>query len=151
MQFQDKDRGFEVARGFEGANVILPQRQTSRSAGYDFRALEGTIILPNGRAMFSTGVKAFMRPFEVLMIYSRSSLGIKRGLVVAQSVGVIDSDYYGNPDNDGHIVIALLNLSNTAQKIEKGERIAQGVFMRFLDCGDRPSEVRAGGIGSTGK
>ena len=146
----EKPRGFEVARGFEHKDVTLPERATMFSAGYDFRSLNEVTIAPRERATLETGVKAYMLDNEVLMLYPRSSLGIKKGVTLANGVAVIDGDYYNNAKNDGHILICLHNFSNEPQKIEAGERIAQGVFQIYKTLGDIPSDIRTGGTGSTG-
>lgn len=146
----ERPRGFEVVRGFEDKNVQLPERATMFSAGYDFRSLDDVIIKPHERATVATGVKSFMLPDEVLLLFPRSSLGIKKGVTLANGVAVIDADYYNNAKNDGHIFICLHNFSNEEQKIETGERIAQGIFQTYRSCGDLPSNTRTGGTGSTG-
>jgi dUTP pyrophosphatase len=87
---------------------------------------------------------------EVLMLYVRSSIGIKKGLVLANGTGIIDYDYYSNEDNDGNIGICLLNISDKEVTIEAGERIAQGIFLPYLISENGNSEEeRKGGIGST--
>ena len=89
---------------------------------------------------------------EVLYLYNRSSNPMKKGLVLANSVGIIDSDYYGNPDNDGHIMFAFYNFMPFSIKISKGEKIGQGIFSKFLKAdGDNQNIERTGGFGSTGK
>lgn len=143
-------RGFEVCRGFEGRKVQLPERATMCSAGYDLRTLDEVVIPPKSTVKIDTGVKAYMEIDEVLMLYPRSSLGIKKNVNLANGVAVIDADYYNNPDNDGHIIICLYNFGDTEQKIEAGERVAQGVFCKYGSCGDIPSKIRQGGTGSTG-
>ena len=158
-----KTRGFEVCKGYENESIILPERSTKNSAGYDFRAAEDITIPSYYNTVSSsgeqlkpilvkTGVKAYMLSDEVLYLYNRSSNPIKKGLVLANSVGVIDSDYYSNPDNDGHIMVAFYNFNPFEVKISKGEKIAQGVFMKYLiaDSDDAQNE-RIGGFGSTGK
>lgn len=147
----DKPRGFEVCKGFDSALIDLPKRGTMDAACYDFKALKDTVIKPGEVAVLDTGIKAFMSYGEVLKIYVRSSIGIKRGLMLANGTAIIDSDYYNNADNDGHIMIALRNMSDSVVEIKTGERIAQGMFQNFLDCDDCPDETRTGGIGSTGK
>lgn len=98
-----------------------------------------------------TGIKAFMEPDEVLELYIRSSSPKKLGLVLSNSVGVIDSDYYNNKDNDGEICLAVYNLFPWSVYIAPGTRIGQGVFKKFL----RPANAlvkdveRSGGYGST--
>lgn len=143
-------RKFEVAKGFEKERVTLPQRATSRSAGYDLRALEGASIAPGETHLFKTGLKAAMEEDEVLLIFPRSSLAVKKGLRLSNSVAVIDADYYGNPDNDGHIMISLFNFSQETQVIEAGDRIAQGVFVKYeVTDDDHVNGSRQGGFGST--
>jgi len=134
--------------------VVLPTRSDVRSAGYDFYSPIDIQILPAQKIVLWTNVKAYMGEDEVLMLYPRSSMGIKKGLMLANTVGVIDSSYYGNEDNDGNIGLALLNTSGKAIDIKRGDRIVQGVFTKYLvsDNGNpNASIVRKGGIGSTGK
>ena len=151
-----KVRGFEVvkdeARKTEG-NVMLPKRSTSGSAGYDFYIPYDVIIPPHGcSGIIPTDVKAYMQDGEVLLLYVRSSVGIKRGLVLANGTGVIDKDYYSNPDNDGNIGVALRNETDTEVSLKSGERIMQGVFVNYLVTDDDDiKEVRDGGFGSTNK
>jgi dUTP pyrophosphatase len=146
-----KIRGFEVAKGFEGDNIKLPKRSTARSAGYDLEASEETIIKANDITIVNTGLKAYMLEDEVLELYIRSSYGIKHNLTLANQVGIIDSDYYNNPSNDGHIMVAIRSFRDNDMIINKGERIAQGVFLKYLSVdNDIPSsKERIGGIGSS--
>ncbi len=145
-------RKFEIAKGYEDKNVILPKRGSKHSAGYDFYSLEDYTLHPKEVHLFQTGVKARMNEDEVLLLVVRSSIGIKKGLSLANQVGVIDSDYYGNEKNDGHILIALRNESEKDVTINKEERIAQGLFIHYLiSDDDKTEEIRTGGIGSTGK
>lgn len=104
--------------------------------------------------LIHTGIKSSMEEDEVLYLYNRSSNPKKKGLILANGVGVIDADYYNNPDNDGEIMFAFYNILPWDVTIEQGERIGQGVFAKYL----RPSvglnikdEKRGGGFGSTGK
>lgn len=146
---------FEVVNGFEEKNVELPSRGTKASAGYDFYSIEDTVLPPKMEKPYvmGTGIKAEMDQDQVLKIYIRSSIGIKHGITMANGTGIIDSDYYNNEDNEGHIMLPLLNTSNKAFRISKGDRIAQGIFVRY-DLTDDDSfdngEERSGGIGSTG-
>ena len=142
-------RGFERVVGVGDSQ--LPTRATGFSAGYDFYAYEDGVVKPHSTCKFRTGVKARMLPNEVLKIYPRSSMGIKYNLGLANTVGIIDSDYYGNDDNDGEILICLRNLGEETQFIKKGDRIAQGIFQKVLWGNDVPDKIREGGIGSTGK
>ncbi len=133
--------------------VILPKRSTKKSAGYDIRSLEHYILKKGESKIFNTGIKVSMNDDEVLYIYPRSSYGFKYNVCLANSVGVIDSDYYNNKENEGHIRIKLINLGNDDLEININDKIAQCVFMKYL-CVDNEEEIesiRTGGIGSTGK
>jgi len=143
-------RGFKVVKGFENSNIILPKRQTKSSAGYDFYVASDTIIKAHSIALIPTGVKAYMGSDEVLKIYVRSSMPMKKGLTLANNVGIIDSDYYENPDNDGHIMIQVMNFTDKDILVKKNDRIAQGIFLKYLLADDdNTNEERIGGFGST--
>ena len=151
-----KVRGFEIAKGFENKGINLPERKTKYSAGYDIEAAEDTVIpsFKKGMAptLIKTGIKAYMQDDEVLMLYNRSSNPKKKGLILANSVGVIDKDYYGNPDNDGHIMFAFYNIKDEDTVIKKGEAIGQAVFQKyFISDGDVAEGERMGGFVSTNK
>lgn len=151
-----KTRGFEVCKGFEDMNINIPVRKTASSAGYDFEAAEDTVVpafKPGIKpTLVKTGIKAYMMGDEVLYLYNRSSNPGKRGLILANSVGVIDKDYYGNPDNDGHIMFAFFNFKDEDVTINKGDAIGQGVFAKYLVSDDDHAEgSRTGGFGSTDK
>ena len=151
-----RERGFEIAKGFENCNINLPIRKTKYSAGYDMEAAEDTVV-PSFRkgikpTLIKTGVKAYMQGDEVLILANRSSNPGKRGLILANSIGVIDSDYYGNPDNDGHIMFAFYNIGDEDVEIKKGDAIGQGIFQKFLTIdNDMSNGLRVGGFGSTNK
>ncbi|EUJ29122.1 dUTPase [Listeria floridensis FSL S10-1187] len=151
-----KQRGFEIVtkanRKFADETILLPQRSDAGSAGYDFYSNEDAKIYPGGSHTFFTDVKSYMLDDEVLMVYVRSSMGIKRGLNLSNSTGVIDASYYSNPENDGNIGIALRNIGSEEVVIQKGERIAQGIFTKFLtaDTEEVLNESRDGGFGSSG-
>ena len=152
----EKLRGFEIAKGFEDKNINLPIRKTKYSAGYDVEAAEDTIIpsFKKGMApiLVKTGLKAYMQDDEVLLLYNRSSNPKKKGLILANSVGVIDKDYYGNPDNDGHFMFAFFNIQDEDIEIKKGECIGQAIFQKFLLTDDDNAEgIRMSGFGSTGR
>ena len=143
-------RGFKVVKGFENSSIILPKRQTKNSAGYDFYVASDTVIKARSIALIPTGVKAYMEVDEVLKIYVRSSMPMKKGLTLANNVGIIDSDYFENPDNDGHIMIQVLNFSDNDILVKKNDRIAQGIFLKYLlTDDDTTNEERKGGFGST--
>jgi dUTP pyrophosphatase len=146
-------RGFEVATGYHKEDVILPQRGTKHSAGYDIRVIEDTLIKAGEIVLAPTGLKAFMQNDEVLKVYPRSSLPKNYHLTIPNNVGIIDSDYYENPDNDGAIFVSLYNFSELDVLIKKGERIAQGIFQKFLISSHEEEVVnmRNGGFGCTGK
>ena len=149
-----KVRGFEVAKGFEDKNINLPVRKTKFSAGYDVEAAEDIIIpsFKKGMAptLVKTGLKAYMQDDEVLLLYNRSSNPKKKGLIIPNSVGVIDKDYYGNPDNDGHFMFAFYNMKEEDIEIKKGEAIGQAIFTKFLIIdNDKAEGERVGGFGST--
>jgi len=148
-------RGFEIVReNFIKNNkkTQLPTRGSKDSAGYDFYAKENKILKTGESHVFWTDVKAYMQPGEVLKLFVRSSIGIKKGLVLANTTGIIDRDYYSNDSNDGNIGICLRNITNENQVIQKGERIAQGIFEKFLESDNgNTEESRIGGIGSTNK
>lgn len=148
-----KTRGFEVAKGFDSSLVTIPLRKTIYSAGYDISALGDYIIQAGQMIKVNTGLKAYMLPDEFLGIHIRSSIAIKHNVILMNAQGIIDCDYYSNPDNDGHIIIALMNLSSQEFIIKHGERIAQGIFYKYLTIDDEelPTEQRTSGTGSTGK
>jgi dUTP pyrophosphatase len=145
-------RRFAVVKGYEGQAIALPERKTRWSAGYDLAAAERVEIPPGAVVLVPTGLKALMQPDEVLQIYIRSSLAVRRRLVLANQVGIIDADYAHNPDNDGHILVAVENRGNETQVIERGDRIAQAIFTKYLTTEDDAAvSRRQGGFGSTGK
>ena len=146
-------RKFEVAKGFEDRGVVLPQRKTAKSAGYDIIALtdEDVYVHPGMSVNLETGVKACMEDDEVMLLFIRSSLGIKQGITLSNSCAVIDADYYNNPDNDGHFILNVINTSNEVQCIPARSRVAQAVFVKYLTVDDdNATGERVGGIGSTG-
>lgn len=152
----EKIRGFEVAKGFENQEINLPVRKTKYSAGYDIEAAEDCIVhaFKPGMAptLIKTGLKAYMQDDEMLCLYNRSSNPKKKGLILANSVGIVDKDYYGNPDNDGHIMFAFYNIKDTDTEIKKGDAIGQAIFEKYLVADDDMAEgERTGGFGSTNK
>lgn len=151
-----KNRGFEIAKGFEKESIQLPVRKTKNSAGYDIEAVFDTVIEPfelgKKPTLVETGLKAYMKSDEYLMLANRSSNPFKKGLVMANSVGIIDSDYYGNLDNDGAIKFAFYNFNDEPVLIKKGDAIGQGIFMKYnIVDSDEASGERLGGFGSTDK
>ena len=142
-----KTRGFEIAKGYENKGINLPERKTKCSAGYDIESAEDCVI-----PAFKPGIKAYMPPNEYLMLCNRSSNPGKKGLILANSVGIVDSDYYGNPDNDGLIMYAFYNFFAEDIQIKKGDVIGQAIFRKYeLADDDNATAERTGGFGSTSK
>ena len=153
---------FKNATGFKSKDIKLPIRETTGSAGYDFCSNE-TITVPSildetnsysvhgdfsgiKPTMVSTGVTADFPSDIVLLLYNRSSNPVKRGLVLSNGVGVVDSDY-----SPKQIMGMFYNFSNHDYVIHKGDRIMQGIFQKFLLADDdKATGKRNGGFGSTG-
>lgn len=135
------------------AQLTLPQRATSGSAGYDFMA-PFDFTLNSGETIFiPTGIRVSMPRDVVFLIVPRSSWGIKWGVSLTNTVGVIDSDYY-DADNEGHVRVSLTRAINAGAplQVSKGDRFCQGIFISYLLTDhDRPEGVRKGGFGSTNK
>lgn len=152
-----RERGFEIIkdehRKHSDVEIQLPTRGDSRSAGYDFYSNETVVLQPKQSHLFWTDVKSYMLDNEVLSIHVRSSIGTKKDLMLKNTTGIIDSSYYENVSNDGNIGICLVNMGDKIQKIEKGERIAQGVFTKYLIVDEDTclKSERTGGFGSSGK
>ena len=128
-----------------------PVRKTRCSVGYDFLAIEEFSLNPGEIKKIPTGIKAKFLEDEGLFIYVRSSMGFKYNVRLCNQVGVVESDYYNNEGNEGHIWVALQNEGDKVFTCKKGEGFAQGIFQHILTCGDEVEEVRVGGIGSTTK
>lgn len=178
-----KNRGFEAVSNMRNENKtcpLLPLRASKTSAGYDFYATGDFSIPPQAKAEFVTDIKAYMPPGEMLMLVVRSSTGVKNDLMLANTLGIIDSDFYNNPDNEGNIKIILRNLrpemrlldnrevnisgetltlpqiedlraTNTVH-IKANDRVVQGIFIPVLEADNCNSDgERLGGLGSSGK
>ncbi len=161
-------RGFEKVSHYNPEDVWLPTRSTKAAAGYDFYAAQDTVVPTIWKAfdkntetiekavlvstLVPTGVKAFMPEDEFLMLVNRSSSPLKRQLALPNGVGIIDSDYYGNADNEGEIFMQLLNYGAEDYTVKKGDRICQGIFMAYQQVSDEtePEKDRSGGFGSSG-
>lgn len=156
---EDKHKEYGTKVKAHGTEVLLhpptisPTRSDAGSAGYDFYIPVDIKIEPRSQTVVWTNVKAYMEPDEVLLIFVRSSIGIKRGVTLANGTGVIDASYFNNPSNDGNIGLCLKN--NTGQTVEfkAGEKVAQGIFTKFLVADEdvTMSDERTGGIGSSDK
>lgn len=150
-----KKRGFEIVKGYEDKGINLPKRKTKHSAGYDIEAAEDIVIPMFSKGskpvLIPTGLKAYCEEDECFLLLNRSS-GPKKGFILANSVGLVDADYYGNSDNDGHIFFAYFNCSDHDIEVKKGDVIGQAVFTKFLVCdNDTADGARKGGFGSTDK
>lgn len=134
-------------------NVKLPQRATPGSAGYDFYSPLTITIKPGTSATIPTGIKCDLDADKVLMIYPRSSFGFKYGVMLANTVGIIDCDYYDNSDNEGNIIVKLTNNGSKELEIKAGDRFCQGIITQFfvVDKDIALKKKRKGGIGSTSK
>lgn len=174
-----KIRGFEIVTKYKDKELSLPIRATSGSAGYDIAAAENitipsiwnvlskneglqamevdTVVEENKDYLKSrlvpTGIKAYMPENEYLMLVNRSSNPLKNNLSLPNGIGIIDSDYYNNPNNEGEIFVQLINYGLEDYTIEKGDRIAQGIFTPYYTVDQESDNLgnRVGGFGSSGK
>lgn len=136
----------------EYSDLSLPARSTKHSAGYDFKSPIEFTLNPGESKKVPTGIKASMNEDEFLAILVRSSMGFKYNIRLCNQVGIVDSDYYNNPDNEGHIFIKIQNEGTEVITINKGDRFAQGIFMNYLITDDDMAfGERTGGFGSTNK
>lgn len=144
----DAPNGMELV---EYKDIKLPKRATKGSAGYDFFSTCGFTLKPGDEIKIPTGIRVLLDPDKDLEIYPRSGLGFKYQLHLANTVGVIDSDY-SSSDNEGHIWIKLVNGGNKELTILPGEAIAQGIIRQFcITDDDNTDGIRNGGFGSTSK
>ena len=120
----------------------LPSRATNKSCGYDFYAINDVTIKPGQIVKIPTGYKAKFLSDEMLFLIIRSSIGFKYNVRMCNQVGVIDADYYNNEDNEGHMFVSLQNEGDKDFCIEKGQAYCQGIFVKYLTCGDKVSKVR---------
>ena len=128
----------------------MPVRKTKRSAGYDFFAIEDISIKPGEIVKVPTGIKANFAADETLMLFVRSSMGFKWNVRMCNQVGIIDSDFYNNPDNEGHMWFALQNHGEKDFNVKKGESFGQGLFFKYLTVDDE-EEVLTDRTGWSGK
>ena len=147
-----KQRGFEVISALADKGIEIPKRGTKNSAGYDFYSLFDFVLKPNEIKKIPTGIKATMNDDEVLFILVRSSMGFKYNVRLTNQVGIIESDYYNNQDNEGHMWVCLQNHGDKDFILNKGDAYVQGIFVKFLTTiDDDVDTTRTGGIGSTNK
>ena len=131
--------------------IPLPRRATAGSAGYDFICPTDVTLQPSEAVTIPTGIRCEMQPGWVLMLFPRSGLGFKHQVRLANTVGVIDADYF-HAANEGHIMVRIVNGGDHALSISKGERFCQGVFLPHgLAEEEKVLSDREGGFGSTGK
>ena len=148
-------RGFEIVceekRKNPGVEIKLPTRGSRYAVAYDIYSPVDMVIKPMERGFIWTDVKAYFGQDEALLINVRSSMG-KQPVIIANSQGWVECDYYGNPDNDGNLGVNLFNLGTTDYIVKAGDRIAQCMFVNYLtaDSGNTDAQ-RMGGFGSTNK
>ena len=148
-------RGFEIVteekRKHPGVEIQLPTRGSRYAVAYDIYSPIDAVIKPMEKQLIWTDVKAYFGHDEALLINVRSSMG-KQPVMIANSQGWVECDYYGNPDNDGNLGVNLINLGTTDYVIKAGDRIAQCMFINYLvaDSGNTDAQ-RMGGFGSTNK
>lgn len=168
-----RNRGFEVCKNYEDKDIVLPIRKTKNAAAYDIESAEDITIPSIWKVIFSnfskflkgendyseikptlvkTGIKSYFNEDEVLILATRSSYPAKKGLILANSIGVIDCDYYNNPQNDGELMYAYYNIFPIDVTIKKHEAVGQAFFQKFLITDDdNATGIRQGGFGSTDK
>lgn len=130
--------------------VRLPERATANSAGYDFFAVEDVTLPAKQMTRIMTGVKCKMRPYMFLLLANRSSNPSRKGIFLTNGVGIVDADYYDNPDNEGEIGFEFYNFKEEDVEIKKGEKIGQGILATFIRTqDDNAIGSRNGGFGST--
>lgn len=166
-----KTRGFEVCSNYLNENIQLPIRKTKNSVGYDFCAAKDTVIPSIWKTVFKnikiflsgnnnyedfkptlipTGIKSYFKDDEVLILANKSSFPLKKGLVMPNSIGIVESDYYNCKDNEGHLHFMYYNFSFFDITIKKGETCGQAYFQKFLKAdNDFCDKERTGGFGST--
>lgn len=168
-----KIRGFEVCSEYLNKNINLPERKTKNSVGYDIEAAEDTIIPSIWKTIFNnikvflsgkkeyeefkptlipTGLKSYFGDDEVLIMANKSSFPLKKGLIMSNGIGIIESDYYNNCSNEGHLMFMYYNIGFKDVVIKKGESAGQAYFQKFLIAdNDKANGIRRGGFGSTTK
>jgi dUTP pyrophosphatase len=134
------------------STVSLPSYGTSEAAGFDLAAAHDLVLAPRQIALVRTGLVIAVPTGYFLAIFARSSTPLKRGLIVANGVGVIDSDYSGPADE---VMIQVMNVTDSDVKIGRGDRLAQGIVLPVPRVTwEEVSEIREltrGGFGATGQ
>lgn len=129
----------------------LPVRKTKASAGYDFFSIEDFSIEPGEIKRIPTGIKSIFPNDEVLLLFVRGNVGYKWNVRMCNQVGIVDSDFYNNVDNEGHIWFALQNEGDNTFIVHRGESFGQGIFIKYftVDNEEEINNIRKGGFGST--
>jgi dUTP pyrophosphatase len=140
-------RGFQALPAFKG-KITMPRRQTTFSAGYDIHSAQDALIEPMEMKVIRTGLTAYMENDEELQLRPRSGLAYKHMITLMNCVGTIDADYFGQ-----EIKLLMVNYGSEPFEIKQGDRIAQGVFAKYLKTDDDVpvNSERKGGFGSTKK
>lgn len=146
----EKDLGEYNSREYYDS-LSIPIRHTKNAAGYDFHAPFPFTLNPGEIIKMPTGIKVIMEDDELFMIVDRSSTGFNYNIRICNQVGIIDADYYNNEKNEGHMLIAFQNEGLKPWFVEKGDRVAQGIFIKYLvvDNEENTTNARTGGIGNT--
>lgn len=146
-------RKFEKVARVRGKEFEMPRRSTKKSGGYDFINPEDVHVAGKGEITYvKTGIKAYMEEDEILILANRSSNPKKKGLVAMNGIGVVDADYVDNAENEGEICFAFSSLNEEGTEIKAGEKLGQGIFVKYGKTEDDKAEgERTGGFGSTGK
>lgn len=113
-------------------SYILPTRSSKSTAGYDFHLIEDLTIKPGEIVKVPTGIKSYFGDDETLLIIDRSKTGFKYNIRMVNQVGVIDADYYNNPDNEGHLFFKVQNEGTEEVSFKAGDAVVQGLFMKYL-------------------
>lgn len=134
----------------EYESIQLPKRGTLGSAGYDFKLPFQIVIPPYKSVIINTYIKCCLSDGYVLMLYPRSSLGFRYNLSLDNTVGIIDSDYYNNSYNEGHIKVKMTNHSDSNIVIKPNQSYVQGLIQKYyLTNDDYVDTLRMNGFGST--
>lgn len=130
--------------------VKIPTRATKFSAGYDIVTPFDIDLKPGESMKVPTGLKCSIYVGWFLGIFPKSGLGFKYSLRLGNSVGIIDSDYFNNENNEGHIWVKIQNDGDKDFHLDAGKAFCQGIFMPYgITHSDNTDGVRQGGLGST--
>lgn len=154
--FMKNLKGCGIKEGYVTAyiNIKIPERKTKFASGYDFVTPVDFDLNPGQRITIPTGIKCYFSEEEAkqyhLQLHVRSSVGIRKGIVLSNSTGIIDGDYYNSEETEGDMLIALWNTGTEYIHFSAGDRIIQGIFVPHgLVADDNTETLRVGGVGST--